>query len=228
VGSGPKTRLLGTYFPMALRPASEPALSPRRQDAQSVTFLGDDGALVAGVRAGNAVAMAALYDRYVPDVRRILLHTLGPRLDLADLVQDVFINVLTSVRSLRDASALRSWLFQVTVRTARKHLRGNSRRWWLKLWPVGDELETQPATMLEENASDAVQATFRILKDMDAEDRLVFSLRYVSGLDLSEMAEACEMSLSTLKRRLSRAEERFYSAAKKDEALCGLAARGET
>jgi RNA polymerase sigma-70 factor, ECF subfamily len=213
---------------MALRPVSEPSLSPRLEDVRGVTFLGDDGALVAGVRAGSSVAMAAFYDRYVADVRRILLHTLGPRLDLADLVQDVFINVLTSVRSLREASALRSWLFQVTVRTARKHLRGSSRRWWLKLWPEGDELETQPAAMLEENASDAVQATFRILKDMDAEDRLVFSLRYVSELDLSEMAELCEMSLSTLKRRLNRAEERFHAAAQKDEALCGLAARDET
>jgi RNA polymerase sigma-70 factor, ECF subfamily len=152
-------------------------------------------------------------------VRRILLHTLGPRLDLADLVQDVFVNVLGSVRSLRDAGALRSWLFQVTVRTARKNLRSSSRRWWLKLWPEGDELDLQPAVMLEENASDAVQATFRILSGMAAEDRLVFSLRYVSGLDLLEMAEACEMSLSTLKRRLSRAEQRFYSEARRDDTL---------
>jgi len=172
--------------------------------------------------------MAALYDRYVGDVRRILLHTLGPRLDLADLVQDVFINVLTSVRSLREAGALRSWLFQVTVRTARKHLRGSSRKWWLKLWPEGDELEAQPAAMLEENASDAVQATFRILKGMEAEDRLVFSLRYVSGLDLLEMAEVCETSLSTLKRRLARAERRFHAEAKRDDALSGWAAGGQT
>ncbi len=213
---------------MAPRPASEPTESRRLEDARGVTFLGDDGALLAGVRAGNALAMAALYDRYVGDVRRILLHTLGPRLDLADLVQDVFINVLTSVRSLREAGALRSWLFQVTVRTARKHLRGSSRRWWLRLWPEGDEVEAQPAAMLEENASDAVQATFRIMRDMEIEDRLVFSLRYVSGFDLSEMADVCEMSLSTLKRRLARAERRFHAEAQKDDALSGWAAEGET
>ena len=190
--------------------------------------MGDDRALLAGVRAGNGLAMAALYDRYVADVRRILLHTLGPRLDLSDLVQDVFVNVLSSVRSLREADALRSWLFQVTVRTARKNLRSSSRRWWLKLWPEGDELELQPATMLEENASDAVQATFRILSGMAAEDRLVFSLRYVSGLDLAEMAQACEMSLSTLKRRLSRAEQRFHAEARRDDALSVWAAGAES
>jgi RNA polymerase sigma-70 factor, ECF subfamily len=213
---------------MAPRSAPELAESRRLEDARGVTFLGDDGALLAGIRAGNPLAMAALYDRYVGDVRRILLHTLGPRLDLADLVQDVFINVLTSVRSVREPSALRSWLFQVTVRTARKHLRGSSRRWWLKLWPEGDELELQPASMLEEHASDAVQATFRILKNMATEDRLVFSLRYVSGLDLSEMAEVCETSLSTLKRRLARAERRFHAEAQSDDALSGWAGNGES
>ena len=211
---------------MAVRPA--PEAPETRKVERGVTFLGDDSALIAGVRAGNSLAMAAFYDRYVGDVRRILLHTLGPRLDLADLVQDVFINVLTSVRSLRDVGALRSWLFQVTVRTARKHLRSSSRRWWLKLWPEGDELDLQPAAMLEENATDAVQATFRILNGMEAEDRLVFSLRYVSGLELAEMAEVCETSLSTLKRRLFRAEQRFHSEARRDAALSAWTAGEES
>ncbi len=211
---------------MSPRPAPEPAETKRLPEPRGVVFLGDDGALVAGVRAGNGLAMAALYDRYVGDVRRILMHTLGPRLDLADLVQDVFVNVLTSVHSLREPEALRGWLFQVTVHTARKHLRSRSRRWWLSLWPEGDEVETQPAVMLEENASDAVQATFAILGRMAPEDRLVFSLRYVSGLGPTEMAEACETSLSTLKRRLARAEQRFYAEAREHAALCGLMEEG--
>jgi RNA polymerase sigma-70 factor (ECF subfamily) len=221
----PKRKLWELVCFMALRPAPEPASSPRREDARGVTFLGDDGALVAGVRAGNALASAALYDRYVGDVRRILLHTLGPRHDLADLVQDVFINVLSSVRTLREPKALRGWLFQVTVRTARKHLRSRTRRWWLKLWPVGDELEAQPASMLEEHASDAVRATFQILDAMDAEDRMVFSLRYVEGLDIAELSEVCELSRSTLKRRLARAEQRFHAAARNSDALRDWAER---
>ena len=204
---------------MALRPASQSTESQVSEETRAVTFLGDDGALIAGVRAKNELAMAALYDRYVGDVRRILLHTLGPRLDLADLMQDVFINVLTSVHKLREPGALRGWLFQVTVRTARKHLRSRSRRWWLTLWPTGDELDQQPTTLLEEHASEAVQATFQILDGMEAEDRMVFSLRYVAGLDLAELAGACEMSLSTAKRRLARAETRFHTAARASEAL---------
>lgn len=211
---------------MPPRLAPEPADTQRLTEPRGVVFLGDDGALVAGIRAGNGLAMATLYDRYVADVRRVLMHTLGPRLDLADLVQDVFVNVLTSVHTLREPEALRGWLFQVTVHTARKHLRSRSRRWWLSLWPQGDEIDTQPAAMLEESASDAVQATFGILAKMPAEDRLIFSLRYVTGLGPTEMAEACEMSLSTLKRRLARAEQRFYAEARHHAALRELVEEG--
>jgi RNA polymerase sigma-70 factor (ECF subfamily) len=204
---------------MAPRPAPHAADGRPSEAGRSVTFLGDDAALIAGVRARSEVATTALYDRYVGDVRRILLHTLGPRLDLPDLIQDVFVNVLGSLHKLRVPAALRGWLFQVTVRTARKHLRSSSRRWWLKLWPNGDELELTPASMLEEQASDAVQATFQILDAMAAEERMVFSLRYVAGLDLAELAGACEMSLSTCKRRLASAEARFQAAARQHEVL---------
>ena len=213
--------------PMAIGSVQLPPEQPKMADGQRVTFLNDDGALVAGVRAQNRLALAALYDRYVGDVRRILLHTLGPRRDLADLVQDVFINVLGSIESLREPSALKGWLFQVTVRTARKNLRHHSRRWWLKLWPGGNELEEEPAWTPNENVSDAVRATFEILDAMDANERMIFALRYIAGLDLSELAQACEISLSTVKRRLARAEQRFHAAAEGSEALRTWAAGGE-
>ncbi len=211
---------------MVFRPAPDSPRQARPSDVRAVTFLGDDGALVAGVRAGNALAMASFYDRYVGDVRRILLHTLGPRPEIPDLIQDVFINVIQSIHSLREVGALRGWLFQVSVRTARKHLRSRGRRWWLKLWPVGDELDQQPASTLDDEASDAVRATFEILDRLPAEDRMVFSLRYVADLDLLEMARTCETSLSTLKRRLARAEKRFHAAAGEHDALRGRIAGG--
>ncbi len=183
-----------------------------------VTFLGDE-ALVAGMRAGNKVAMAEFYDRYVDDVRRILVHTLGPRVELADLVQEVFVNVIQSIHLLRQVSSLKGWLFQLTVQTARKNLRHATRRWWLRLWPTEDQADAQAAPELGAHASDALRATLSILSEMGSDDRLLFSLRYVEGMELSEMAEACATSLSTLKRRLARAERRFHAAAAKHETL---------
>jgi len=113
---------------MALRPVPEKAESQRLEDARGVTFLGDDGALVAGVRAGNTLAMAALYDRYVGDVRRILLHTLGPRLDLADLVQDVFVIVQRRIADFDGRTSVQAWIFGILVRVASDHRRSFRRK----------------------------------------------------------------------------------------------------
>jgi RNA polymerase sigma-70 factor (ECF subfamily) len=38
---------------------------------------------------------------------------------------------------------------------------------------------------------------------------MAFVLRYVHGCDLAETAEACNCSLATIKRKLSRAEAKF-------------------
>jgi RNA polymerase sigma-70 factor (ECF subfamily) len=215
---------------MPLRPANDAASASggaSKQDTIAVTFLGDDNALIAGVRAGNPVAMSAFYDRYVGDVRRILVHTLGPRPELPDLIQDVFVNVIQSVQGLREVGALRSWLFQVTVRTARKFLRSRSRRQWLRLWPNDDESDTHPITDITGPTAEAVRATLDILDRMRDEDRVLFTLRYVAGMELAEMALILEISLSTLKRRLSRAEQRFHAAAAATDALRSWAAGGE-
>jgi predicted RNA polymerase sigma factor len=47
----------------------------------------------------------------------------------------------------------------------------------------------------------------------------VIVLRHVSGMELHEVADACEVSLATVKRRLQRAEEGFAKKASKYPAI---------
>jgi RNA polymerase sigma-70 factor (ECF subfamily) len=54
---------------------------------------------------------------------------------------------------------------------------------------------------------------------MPTDLRIVFSLRFIEGMELKEMATACDVSLATVKRRLAAAEERFLDLARKEEAL---------
>jgi RNA polymerase sigma-70 factor (ECF subfamily) len=54
---------------------------------------------------------------------------------------------------------------------------------------------------------------------MPVDERIVFALRFVDGMELGEIAEACELSLSTIKRRLGKAEERFTRIAGREPSL---------
>ena len=48
---------------------------------------------------------------------------------------------------------------------------------------------------------------------------MAFTLRFVSEMQLTEVAAACRVSLATIKRRLARAEKRFVEAARENPAL---------
>ena len=58
-----------------------------------------------------------------------------------------------------------------------------------------------------------------MLQGMSTDDRLVFSLRFIEGLEMADVAVACDVSLSTAKRRLKDAEKHFLARAKRIAAL---------
>jgi RNA polymerase sigma-70 factor, ECF subfamily len=55
---------------------------------------------------------------------------------------------------------------------------------------------------------------------------VAFILRHVEKLELEQIADACEISLATVKRRLQRAQQRFARAAARDDALRGWLEEG--
>jgi RNA polymerase sigma-70 factor (ECF subfamily) len=66
---------------------------------------------------------------------------------------------------------------------------------------------------------DALRATYAALDALPADERVAFALRFIDGMELTEVAAACETSLATIKRRLARAEDRFEAEARKHPAL---------
>jgi RNA polymerase sigma-70 factor (ECF subfamily) len=182
--------------------------------------VGDDVALVAALRNGHPGAKAAFFDRFEGHVRRIVVHILGPTVDVADALQDVFLNALKSVHTLKDASALRPWLTRLTVLTARKLLRSRKRGSWVRLFLSHEDEELyEPAVLPSAEATRALRIAYGILDTLPEEDRIAFGLRFVEGMELTEAAIACGVSLATIKRRIHRAQQRFMAMADAHPAL---------
>jgi len=180
----------------------------------------DDTALLAGLRAGETWAKAALFERYAPHVQRLLRKILGsqPSLELPDLIHDVFVQALPSVGQLRDAGAMLAWMQAITARTAYRALRAQRVRGWLRFWePI--ELTEISSEAVDTDALEAYRRTYAVLDRMPADERIVFALRYIDSMELSPIAVMCDVSLATVKRRLVRAEQRFAAAAQRDEVL---------
>ncbi|MGH7282316.1 MAG: RNA polymerase sigma factor [Polyangiaceae bacterium] len=175
----------------------------------------DDAELVARLRAGDPDAGDLLVDLCRAHVERVLFRVLGRTADVDDLVHDVFIAVLESVQSLREDAKFRGWLTQVTVFVARGHIRKRRRKWWL-VFP-GDLPERSSEWDCE--ASEALRATYRVLGKLDADERIAFALRKIEGMELTEVASACGVSLATIKRWIMKAEARFMELAAEESAL---------
>jgi RNA polymerase sigma-70 factor (ECF subfamily) len=176
----------------------------------------DATALVEALRANEPGAKAAFFERYAKLVERIVTHVLGFDAELADVLQDVFAGALSSVHTLKDPAALEAWLSSVAALTARKVLRSRSRRAWLRRFIDSDEEDRyEPVGSAPDvEARRALTAVYAVLDRLPADERVAFALRYIDGMELVEVASACNVSLATIKRRLVRAERRFLANAK--------------
>ncbi len=184
-----------------------------------------DAEFVEQLKEQNPVAVGRLIDSYGAMVRRSLFRVLGSSYDLDDLEQDTFVTVLSRCHTLRDPAALRSFVVSVAMRLARNELRKRAIRRFVGL-DTASEVFHAPA-------HDAVQAerfrnVYAALDRLDPSCRVAYVLRYVEGYELSEVAAACNCSLSTAKRWLVRAETKLRQVARSEKgSLFGLDSGGE-
>jgi len=68
---------------------------------------------------------------------------------------------------------------------------------------------------------DATRRVYRVLDTLPEDERIAFALRFIDDMELTDVAEACDVSLATIKRRLDRAEATFVARARKDVVLSG-------
>ncbi len=178
----------------------------------------DDATLVRAALRSEPAARTQIFDRHARHVARVLVRILGPDQEIADLVQDAFVNAFRDLARLDDPSSLKAWLTAIAVNVARGHIRHRSRRRWLRFFAPDDVPET-PGPFADDETREATRATYAILKRMDADESIAFALRFIDGMELTEVASACGVSLATIKRRISRAEDVFVKEAREQEVL---------
>lgn len=193
--------------------------SPARTTAvRTLRFEGGDEALVHALRSSHPGAARLLVERHGRLVRRVLARVLGVDQELSDLEQEVFARAFRNIHKLAQPDKLAAWLTTISVFTARAHIRKKRRQRWLSFW-APDELP-EPPQRQDDGAQQAMYATYGLLEKLPTEERIVFALRFIEQLELTQVAAACDISLATTKRRLAKASARFEKLARTDNVLC--------
>lgn len=191
-----------------------PKVEPIRLSADSageMASLSDASASVMGARSLRAQAspleLAAVFRRYAPYVARIGLRILGRHDEVDDLVQDVFLSAHKSLGELREPQAIKGWLASITVRAAQRRLK--KRKLYGFFGFGADEPDYGRVADEQTTAEDKalIAAVFAALDALPAAERVAWSLRHLEGETMERVAELCDCSLSTAKRRVQAAEQ---------------------
>ena len=152
----------------------------------------------------------ALFQRFAPYVARIGLRLLGRESDVDDLIQEVFLAAFRQRHQVRDPLAFKSWLAIIAVRTARRQLRRRRLRTFVGIDTLAPSLELRDQGMPPERRA-LLSRVYRVLDHIPVEQRLAWSLRYVEGEKLEQVADHCGCSLATAKRRIASAHARIQA-----------------
>jgi RNA polymerase sigma-70 factor (ECF subfamily) len=140
------------------------------------------------------------YSRYVAS---IALRLLGRDDDVDDVVQEVFVVAIRGLRTLREPRAVRGWLAKITVRIARRRLRARRLRAFVGLDAAPSY--AQLVVGAPQELALAIVRAYRVLDRLPVDIRIAWTLRYVEGESLEDVAAMCGCSLATAKRRIARA-----------------------
>jgi RNA polymerase sigma-70 factor, ECF subfamily len=148
--------------------------------------------LVDAAQQGDRGAFAELYAAYTRMVHGILLARV-PREDVDDLAQDVFLQAMQRLRSLRDAAAFGGWLATIARHRAADHIRRAPR-----LTELPDEVGS-----VDPDRTEAL-AVLAIIQTLPEAYRETLVLRLVEGMTGPEIAARTGLTAASVRVNLHR------------------------
>ena len=120
-----------------------------------------------------------------------------------DAVQNAWSIAWRRLHTLRDPDQVRPWLLTIAANEARQAIRAQRRR------PVIDISDTVQDAGGDPADSIGLVDLQRALAHLNPDDRRLLALRYVAGLDSTEIARHLGLSASGVRSRLARVIERL-------------------
>jgi RNA polymerase sigma-70 factor (ECF subfamily) len=181
--------------------------------ASALSWGRDEAELVHELQAGSETAFDWLVTHYHAPVYNLILGMLGDTSDAADGAQEVFLKAFRGIRSFRQGSSLKTWLYRIAIREALNH-----KRWFKRHLQKNVSIDAEPeegrahieiedlcATPFEQLAAHEIQVAVRgALQQVPDVFRSAVILRDLEGLSYEEVAEVLECTVGTVKSRILR------------------------
>jgi RNA polymerase sigma-70 factor (ECF subfamily) len=191
--------------------------------ASAIGIRTEESSVIAELKAGSEDAYSWLVGEFHQPVYSLVYRILTDPADAADTTQEVFLKVFRGMKQFHGQSTLKTWIYRIAL-----HEASNRRRWWFRHKSKETTMEPQEngvgeqsmfsayeAAMVDkhkspfENAADE-QLRARIeleLRNVPEPYRTTVVLRDIEDLSYEEIAEITQVSLGTVKSRITRGRD---------------------
>ena len=190
--------------------------------ASAIGARAEEAAIVAELKAGSEEAYAWLIGEFQRPVYGLVYRVVSDPADAADTTQEVFLKVFRGMKHFHGESGLKTWIYRIAL-----HEAANRKRWWFRhkaretsIEPAQSENMASRDEEMQNALTDHHNSPFdnvahrEVQKRVDAELRRVpepyrttLILRDLEEMSYEEIAEVLQISLGTVKSRLTRGRQ---------------------
>src|SRR6185312_2500736 len=190
--------------------------------AGAIGIRAQESALIQELKAGSEAAYAWLVGEFHQPVYSLVYRILTDPADAADTTQEVFLKIFRGMKHFHGESSLKTWIYRIAI-----HEASNRRRWWFrhksKETPVEqNDNGAEGRTFAEPSYAliDRHKSPFETVADHEIQARVEHELRHVpepyrtavvlrdiEDLSYEQIAEITQVSLGTVKSRITRGRD---------------------
>jgi RNA polymerase sigma-70 factor, ECF subfamily len=189
--------------------------------ASAIAIRSQESAIVAELKAGSEEAYAWLIGQFHQPIYSLVYRIVSDPADAADTTQEVFLKVFRGMKHFHGQSSLKTWIYRIAV-----HEASNRRRWWYRHKARETSMEpplsaSNPGvSALEDALIDPADSPFESVVHEEIRSHVEEELRHVpepyrttvilrdlEEMSYEEIAEITEVSLGTVKSRLTRGRD---------------------
>jgi RNA polymerase sigma-70 factor (ECF subfamily) len=178
-----------------------------------------ESAVIAELKAGSEEAYSWLIGEFHQPIYGLIYRIINDPADAADTTQDVFLKVFRGMKHFHGESSLKTWIYRIAL-----HEAANRRRWWFRhkaqetpIDPIstgdceftGEERLVDPGeSPFEKFAHTEVRAVVELALQLVPEPyRTSLILRDLEEMSYEQIAEVLQISLGTVKSRITRGRD---------------------
>jgi RNA polymerase sigma-70 factor (ECF subfamily) len=190
--------------------------------ASAIGIRTQEAGIVAELKAGSEEAYASLIGEFHQPIYSLVHRVVSDPADAADTTQEVFLKVFRGIKHFHGESSLKTWIYRIAI-----HEASNRRRWWFRHkaqevsmepdqrdcvqdsgYGIAQILVDKGESPFDSAAHEEVRARVeQELRKVSEPYRTTVVLRDLEGMSYEEIAEITQVTLGTVKSRLTRGRD---------------------